>query len=192
VAGRHRDPDLEKRLLAAGWSLLQRRGYRALTLSQVAKQAQAHRSDVYRRWASKALLVVDVLAEHLPPISNVDTGTLLSDLRALLDNLAAGWSSLWIDGLVGLAADLQHDPDAELAFREMVVRRGEPVRNVITRAIERGEIRELPDLALFGNVLEGPLIHRRVVGRQLLTPDFLDAVALLAHGVLTGTAVRRP
>ncbi|MFC4942852.1 TetR/AcrR family transcriptional regulator [Pseudonocardia sp. GCM10023141] len=186
MAGRPRDPDLELRLLDAAWSLLTSGGYDALKLSQVASQADAHRTDVYRRWSSKAQLVVDALAEHLPPVAAVDTGTLRSDLRAIVEDFAASWSSEWIDGLMGLLADLQRDPDAELAFRRMAERRGEPLRTAIVRATERGEIGDVPDLALVGDLVEGPLMHHRMLGRQPLTPEFLDAVTVVAWRFLTG------
>src|SRR5690242_4609425 len=113
MPGRPRDPELEKRLLAAAWALLTTSGYDALTLTKVAAEAKAHRTDVYRRWSTKAQLVTDVLAVHLPPISQFDTGSLLGDIRAYLEDLAASWRAPWIDGLVGLLADLRHDPDAE-------------------------------------------------------------------------------
>ena len=190
MVGRPRDRDLERRLLAAAWSLLTSQGYDALKLTSVAAQAQAHRTDVYRRWPSKARLVTDVLAEHLPPVSEVDTGSLHSDIRAYLGDLAVSWSSDWIDGLVGLLADLRRDIDAELAFRTMGERRGQPMRNAIARAVERGEIGEVADLSLVGDLLEGPLMHRRLIGRQPLTPDYLDALALSAHRLLAGTTVQ--
>jgi AcrR family transcriptional regulator len=189
VAGRPRDRDLEQRLLSAAWSLLTSQGYDALRLTRVAAQAKAHRTDVYRRWPSKARLVIDVLAEHLPPVSEFDTGSLHSDIRTYLDDLAVSWSSPWIDGLVGLLADLRRDIDAEVAFLEMGERRGQPMRNAIVRAVERGEIGEVPDLSLVGDLLEGPLMHRRMIGRQPLTPDYLEAVALSAHRLLAGTTV---
>lgn len=185
MSGRPRDPGLEKRLLSAGWSLLTSRGYDSLTLSQVAARAKAHRTDVYRRWPNKASLVIDVLAAHLPPISEVDTGSLLTDLRAWVDDLAVSWSSPWIDGLIGLVADLRHDADANLRFRAMAEGRGKPLVSAIERAVQRGEIREMPDLFLVGDLLEGPLMHRRLFGRQPLTPDYLEAVAVSAHRFLT-------
>lgn len=189
MPGRPRDVDLERRLLSAAWSLLTSHGYDALKLTQVAAQANAHRTDVYRRWSSKAQLVTDVLAAHLPPVSEVDTGSLLSDIRAWIDDLAVSWSSSWIDGLVGLLADLRRDVDAELAFRKMAERRGQPLRDAIARAAERGEIAALPDLSLVGDLLEGPLMHRRLIGRQPLTPEYLETVARTAHRLLTGTSV---
>jgi AcrR family transcriptional regulator len=169
--------------------LLTEAGYDALTLTKVAAAARAHRTDVYRRWPNKARLVTDVLAEHLPPIPALDAGSLRADIRGYLEALSASWSSPWIDGLVGLLADLHRDVDAELAFRTMGERRGQPMRDAIARAVERGEIPELPDLPMVGDLLEGPLMHRRMIARRPLTPDYLDALAAWAFQVLTGTAV---
>ena len=190
MPGRPRDPELDTRLLAAAWSLLTTDGYDALSLTRVAVQAQAHRTDVYRRWGSKAQLVADVLAEHLPPVSPVDTGSLAGDIRFYLEDLAASWSSSWIDGLVGFLGDLRSDPDAELAFRLLGERRGQAMRAAFVRAVERGEIAELPDLSLAGDLLEGPLMHRRMISREPLSPDYLDALAEVAHRLLTGQVAR--
>jgi AcrR family transcriptional regulator len=190
VSGRPRDPELESRLLAAAWSLLTRHGYDALTLTRVAAEASAHRTDVYRRWATKPQLVTQVLAAHLPPVPALDTGDLRADLRAYLDALASSWSAPWMDGLVGLLGDLHTDVDAELAFRSLGERRGQAVRDAVARAVERGEITDPGDLSLLGDLLEGPLMHRRMVGRQPLTPEYLDALAANALAVLSRTGVR--
>jgi AcrR family transcriptional regulator len=191
VPGRPRDPDLERRLLAATWTLLQRDGYDALSLTKVAAEAKAHRTDVYRRWPNKIQLVVDVLAEHLPPIAPVDTGSLLGDTRSYVEGLAASWSSPWIDGLVGALADLRQDADAELAFIALSERRGQVMRSALARAVERGEIPEVPDLRIAGDLLEGLLMHHRMIGRQPLTPDYLDAVASLAYQVFSSGRLTR-
>lgn len=189
MSGRPRDAGLEQRLLSAAWTLLTSRGYDALTVTEVAAQANAHRTDVYRRWPNKAQLVTAALAEHLPPIADVDTGSLYRDLRAFLQDLGATWSSPWSEGVVGLLADLRQDPAAEATFRGMNERRAQPLVNAIARAVRRGEIGEVPDLPLLGNLLEGPLLHRRMFGRTPLTPDDLDAIAVSAHGLLTGVTV---
>ncbi|WP_229813503.1 TetR-like C-terminal domain-containing protein [Lentzea flava] len=135
--------------------------------------------------------MTDVLDEYLPPVADLNTGSLYGDLRAFVENLATVWAAPWIDGLTGLLADLRHDPEADAAYRSMIQRRDQPLVNAIARAVRRGEIREVPELALVGNVLEGPLMHRRVVGRQAVTPEFFDAVALSAHCLITGTTVLR-
>ncbi|GAA3566883.1 TetR/AcrR family transcriptional regulator [Amycolatopsis ultiminotia] len=190
MPGRPRDPDLEQRLLSTAWSMLTEHGYDALALAQVAAGAKAHRSDVYRRWPSKARLVTDVLAEFLPPVADADTGSLYSDLRAFVGDLAAAWSPAWNDGLLGLLADLRHDTDADATFRRMSALRSQPLVNAIARAVRRGEIAEVPDLPLVGNLLEGPLMHRRTFGHRPMTPDDLDVLAQSVHRFLTTTGVR--
>jgi AcrR family transcriptional regulator len=191
VTGRPRDADLELRLLEAGWQLLVDEGYAALTPTRVAAGAGAHRTDVYRRWSTKALLVVQVLEQHLPPVPAFDTGSLRSDVAAYVDALAQSWSQPWIDGLVGLMADLRDDVEAELRFRQLGERRGEPMRAAVARAVERGDLAAPPDLALLGDVLEGPLMHRRLVGRQPLPAEHMAAVSELAYRfLLSQQAVR--
>jgi AcrR family transcriptional regulator len=185
VTGRPRDPELEGRLLLAAWELLKSDGYDALSMTKVAAKADAHRTDVYRRWSTKAQLVTDTLAEHLPPVVEVDTGSLAGDVRAYIGDLAKAWSSDWVDGLMGLTGDLRNDPDAELAWRNLANKRGGVMRLSLQRAIDRGELPELPDLTVAGDLFEGPLMHRRMIGRQPLTPEYLDAVAAVAVRILT-------
>lgn len=191
MLGRPRDPGLEKRLLTAAWSLLTAQGYDRLTLAKVAAQAQAHRTDMYRRWPSKAQLVVAALAEHLPPVSAVDTGSLYSDIRALVEDLATSWSAPWMDGLIGLIADLRRDHDADVAFRKMAERRAQPLVDALARAARRGEVREVPDLFLVADLLEGPLMHRQMFTRRPSTPGDLDAVARSVHHMLIGMEVTK-
>jgi AcrR family transcriptional regulator len=189
MSGRPRDPGLEQRLLSATWLLLTGGGYDAITMARVATEANAHRSDVYRRWQTKAQLVTAALAQHLPPIPEVDTGSLYLDLRAGLDGFATAWSAPWMDGLMGLLADLSRDPDADAAFHAMAARRGRPMAEAIQRAVQRGEISEPVNLDLAGDLLEGPLMHRRMITRRPLTSEDLDMIALSAHRFLTKTLV---
>lgn len=190
MAGRPRDPDLEQRLLATAWSLLTANGYDALTLTQVAAQAGAHRTDVYRRWRSKVRLVADVLDTYLPPVPDPDSGTLLGDLRAFAQDLAGAWDEPWNDGLVGFLADLRGDAEAERTFRSLVARRSQPLVDAIARAVRRGEIAEVPELPFVGNLLEGPLMHRRMFGGEPLTSTELDVVTASVHRLLTGAPVK--
>ncbi|MGO1056084.1 TetR/AcrR family transcriptional regulator [Crossiella sp. CA198] len=187
MAGRPRDLDLEHRLLTAAWALLTSKGYDALTMTKVATQAEAHRSDVYRRWANKAELATDALAAHLPPVREFNAGSLHGDLRAYVDDLAAAWSAPWIDGLVGLLGELRDG--AETRFLTMASGRILPLRNALDRAVQRGEIEVAPNVDLVADVIEGSLMHRRLIGRASFTPDYLDTITRTAHCLLTATTV---
>lgn len=180
--GRARDAELEQRLLSAAWDDVTTSGYHALSIARVATRAGAHRSDIYRRWKTKAQLVTAAMAAHLPRVPAFDTGSLRGDLRAYLGALWESWSSDWIEVAIGVLADL--DGDAERTFRTMTLRRAQPLRDAIVRAVRRGELIEMPEPAMLGDLLEGPLMHRRLVGRQVMTLDELDALADIVHGLM--------
>lgn len=191
MSGRPRDPELEKRLLAAAWSILTEESYAALTLAQVAVRAGAHRSDVYRRWPNKIRLVADAVEAHVPPVSDANTGSLLSDIRVHVDDLARSWTAPWMDSLVGWLADLADDAEAEATFRTMGLRRGRALQRSLERAVERGEIPELPGYELVSSLIEGPLAHCRIIGRRVPSAEFLDTVASSAYRVITAPATAR-
>ena len=72
--------DREQEILDAALEVLGEVGYDRLTMDAVAQRAKASKATLYRRWNSKATLVVDGLARQkpLPPVP--DTGDLRSDL----------------------------------------------------------------------------------------------------------------
>lgn len=180
--GRVRDTELEQRLLLATWDEVIASGYNALSFSQVATRAGAHRTDIYRRWKTKAQLVTAAMEAHLPPVDAFDSGSLRGDIRAHLDALWQTWSSEWVDAMIGVLADL--DEDAERTILALSLERGQPLRDGIVRSVRRGELMEMPDLAMIGDLLEGPLMHRRLIARQVMTLDDLDALADLVHGLM--------
>src|SRR5690606_37500255 len=115
------------------------------------------------------------------------TGSLRGDIRAHLDALWQTWSSDWVDAMIGVLADL--DDEAERTMRTLSLERGRPLRDGIMRAVRRGELTEIPDLAMVGDLLEGPLMHRRLIGRQVMTLDDLDALADTVHALMRAQPV---
>src|SRR3954471_10098445 len=82
--GRKRDHTRDPEILEAALDVLAECGYDGLTIDMVAARAKAGKATLYRRWPSKAELVIEAVAcmkqgqsrvEDLP-----DTGTLRGDL----------------------------------------------------------------------------------------------------------------
>lgn len=188
--GRPRDPQLEQSLRLAAWRILTTEGYGPLTLAKVAADAGAHRTDVYRRWSTKAHLVADAMAEHLPPVGPIDTGSLEGDMRQYVEELWRAWSSPWVDGLVGLVSDLADDAAAAASFRALTSRRGGPLRIALARAADRAEIADDLDAQMVGDLLEGPIMHRRVIGRQGMSRAELHVLADTVCATLRPVPVR--
>src|SRR5580704_16568872 len=74
----------ETELLEVTLRLLQQHGYDGLTLEAVAVTARASKATVYRRWPSKAELVLAAVSEGIrQAVPPPDTGTLRGDLLRL-------------------------------------------------------------------------------------------------------------
>src|SRR5690242_2947994 len=74
----------EAEILAVTLALLQEHGYDQLTVDAVANAARASKATVYRRWPSKAELVLAAFIEGVRQVAVApDTGTLRGDLLRL-------------------------------------------------------------------------------------------------------------
>ena len=74
----------EAELLAVTLELLQEHGYDRLTLDAVATTARASKATIYRRWPTKAELVLAAFVEGTRQVAvDPDTGTLRGDLLRL-------------------------------------------------------------------------------------------------------------
>ena len=76
----------EAELLAVTLELLQEHGYDRLTLDAVATTAHASKATLYRRWPTKAELVMAAFVESTRQVAvDPDTGTLRGDLLRLAE-----------------------------------------------------------------------------------------------------------
>src|SRR5689334_23978067 len=75
----------EEEILEATVVVLAELGYDRLTMDAVATAAKASKATLYRRWSTKADLVVDAIsrAKGCPMPEDVDTGSLRGDLIAM-------------------------------------------------------------------------------------------------------------
>lgn len=168
-AGRPRDERIDVAILGATLDLLADRGYAALSIAAVAEAAGVGKPAIYRRYGSKAELVVaaiDVLADEPEPALPDDTRDALTALLAATAAVIGTPGGLAIMG--SLLAAGSSDPELIEAFRERVVRpRHEVVDTVMARAAERGELRADADLEALDAMLFGAVLARATLGARL-------------------------
>src|SRR6266542_664375 len=77
--------DREEEILFATIGALVELGYDRLTMDAVATASKASKATLYRRWSTKADLVVDAIsrAKGCPMPEDVDTGSLRGDLISM-------------------------------------------------------------------------------------------------------------
>ena len=178
LTGRPRvEGDREQEILTATISVLAEVGYDRLTMDAVARQAQASKATLYRRWETKANLVIDALASTKGPTSNVDTGTLRGDLIETF----CGHNGLTDPQLVAVFASvitaIGRDAEFAAAFRDAFVHaKMAATAAVWERAAARGELREGADIALIAPALAGIVLHRVLMLGEAPSKDLITRV----------------
>jgi AcrR family transcriptional regulator len=180
----------EDEILDVTVQLLMDVGYDRLTMDAVAKKARASKATLYRRWESKASLVVEALvrAKSAPHIDEHDTGTLRGDLLSTFCG-HQGMSGAATGVLGSVITALSTDPEFADRFRETFIAPKIAVSQAIYhRAQERGEIDPDLDVEIIGPALAGILLHRAFVMGASIDDATIERV--VDHVILP--AVRHP
>ncbi|MFG1874826.1 TetR/AcrR family transcriptional regulator [Sphaerisporangium sp. NPDC049003] len=163
--------------------LLREVGYQRMTVEAIARRAGVSRPAIYRRWRSKADIVVHVLfarseAGGFPPA----TGDLRADLRAWVRGLLARLRRPEVAAAyVGLMADLRDREDFSV---ELVW----PGREHLAETLARGGARPSADPEVFFELLVGSVFLRLASGGPVDDPAYQERLTdLLFHAVADST-----
>ncbi|MCX2932944.1 TetR/AcrR family transcriptional regulator [Mycobacterium sp. CVI_P3] len=131
----------EHELLAVTLQLLRERGYERLTVDEVAATARASKATIYRRWPSKAQLVLAAFTDGIGQIAAPpDTGSLRSDLTKLGESLCR-YATTRADLFRAVVNELPRNAGLDEAVqREFLERPRALMRRVLRQAVARGEI----------------------------------------------------
>ena len=176
--GRPRDPSRDSVIRAAILRLLAEVGYGALTMDAVAAEAGVGKATIYRRWRTKHDLVVDTLSDinraiAVPP----DTGSVESDIRALMDLIATTVQSPAGAAIRSLLPAMQYQPALVDAFRNgpLAVWRS-AFSAMWARAEARGEVRAGMDKSVTGEAISALIVQRWLLTGEPLDTGYVDEV----------------
>jgi AcrR family transcriptional regulator len=166
-------------VLAAARELVAEQGYEPVSIEQIAARAGVHKTTVYRRWPTKARLVMDAVedmsAERVPV---PDTGALGSDLRrfsrAIVANLNTKGATALARALVAAAADSE---ELRASAAQFWRRRFGVAGEMVARAVERREIPADTDSDALIETLIGPLYVRVLLTDVAVDRRLADRVA---------------
>ena len=169
--GRSLDSSRDLALREATLALLAEVGYDRLTMDAVAARARAGKTTIYRRWQSKAELVVDALNSLKGDHDVPDTGSLRQDLHAIAEAMTGAESH--VGALtVGMVNALAHDAELRRVFREkFIAPRMAGFRVVFERAVARGEMSAGRDLDLLSRLFPALGLQQLVMSGELLDAE---------------------
>ncbi|MCH5461698.1 TetR/AcrR family transcriptional regulator [Lactobacillus sp. LC28-10] len=101
---RRRGKALENDILTATLDLIESTKYEDITMDMIAKNAHTNKSVLYRRWESKAAIILAALRTQMGNVNLEvpDTGSIHDDLLALFDQLIDLLTKMNYDHLAGL------------------------------------------------------------------------------------------
>lgn len=185
IAPRWRSRRAESAILESTIALLAELGFGGLTIDGIAARAGVGKATIYRHWSSKAEVAVEAFRSFIPPLDDPDTGSLADDVRSVVHQIVDGLSHSPLAGtLPSLVEAAERDPEVERLFKEFGGTRRAVLQGILTRAAERGELREGLDHDVAIDLLVGPIFTRRLVSRAPVTRKHADAVLDLVLPVL--------
>jgi AcrR family transcriptional regulator len=159
-------------------------GYAELKMEHVANRARASKGSLYRRWPSRAELVVDAIHHSFPSHGVApESGNVRDDLLGGLRKIAALLNSPSGEAIRGLMADTIRNPDLMEAVRVRFVDPGVGLfLEVLRRGAARGEVRAealTPRFASLGPDLlrQYFMIHHSPIPERVLI-EIVDEVVL--------------
>src|SRR4051812_10873210 len=115
--GRPRSDDAHQSILQAALDLVSAKGFRAITMDQIAAAAGVGKMTVYRRWPNKSALVMDSLLELIGPQTDFPAAPrALDSLKKQLQLQAKFFRSKYGRLIRSLLAEAQSDEELARAF----------------------------------------------------------------------------
>src|SRR5215475_3487708 len=133
-----RSARVQASVLKSAFDLLGEKGGSKFSIAEVAERAGVHETSIYRRWPTRAALILDACRDFTDEVIPIpDTGALRSDLIALHGAAKKMLTSQRGRAIVALSRIQEGDA---LARRKAFWReRFERLRVILDRAVARGE-----------------------------------------------------
>lgn len=167
----------EAELLAITLELLQQHGYDRFSVEAVATTAKASKATVYRRWPTKADLVLAAIVEGIrsaatPPNTGSLRGDLLSIGRATCEQALEHMRTMR-----AVLNEMSHSPALREAMQQkFVLQRTLVIDAVLAAAVERGEIEAAAINHEIYDLLPGYLVFRALVADRPPTEETVRVV----------------
>jgi AcrR family transcriptional regulator len=167
----------ETELLAVTLRLLQEHGYDRLTVDAVATTARASKATVYRRWPSKAELVLAAFIEGVRQVAvPPDTGTLRGDLLRL-GELVCQQARVHASTIRAVLVEVSRNPALNDAMQHQFIdQRKALIHHILQQAVDRGEIDSAAVSDELWDVLPSYLVFRFIIPSRPPTHHTVQAL----------------
>jgi AcrR family transcriptional regulator len=166
-----------KAVLEATYELLQKTGLSGVSVDEVCRRSGVAKTTIYRHWDSREALLLDACSSLGPKSQAPDTGNPRRDLATLVTQIArrlqnAPWARV-LPSIIDAAERDRHLADVQGRIHAEM---RSPIRTIIERAQQKGELPNSVDPTQLVAHILGPLFYRRWFSREALDERFLAGV----------------
>jgi AcrR family transcriptional regulator len=167
----------EAELLEVTLRLLQEHGYDGLTVDAVAMTARASKATVYRRWPSKAELVLAAFIEGIRQVAvPPDTGTLRGDLLRV-GQLVCEQAGRHASTMRAVLFEMSRNSALnDVMQHQFLDQRKALIHHILRQAVERGEIDQAAISNELWDLLPGYLVFRSILANRPPTQRTVQAL----------------
>jgi AcrR family transcriptional regulator len=176
--GRPRSTAADDAILAAALEEYAGHGLNGLTVDAVALRAGVSKATIYRRYPSKADLVIAAAQKFCEEkVPRPETGDIRADMRTFVGNMR----KMLVDPLLGRAlctmvGDARRDEQLRCMHHDFVAERRRSTMQLITNAVDRGELRADTEPEIAADMLAAPLFYRFMNTGDPIDDAYLDHV----------------
>ncbi len=167
----------ETELLTVTLQLLQEHGYDRLTVDAVAAKAHASKATVYRRWPSKAELVLAAFIEGIRQVAvPPETGTLRGDLLHLGEKICEQGRQ-HAGTIRAVLVEVARNPALnDVMQQQFIEQRKALMKHILQLAVDRGEINKAAINDELWDLLPHYLVFRSIFPGQPPTQRTVEAL----------------
>ncbi|HVW41213.1 MAG TPA: TetR/AcrR family transcriptional regulator [Amycolatopsis sp.] len=175
--GRPRDPEVDRRVLAAAAEVFGEDGWGKFTVDAVARRAGVGKASIYLRWPNKKALLTSALEARITRLTDIDTGTVRDDLVRLAEQILTSYLGDSGPATMRLMIEAGRVPGVADYVAELRKSQILAARAIVRRGIERGELRQETSVTLLLDAICGACLNH-----ALTTPERLRRKACAKIG----------
>ncbi|HTJ80977.1 MAG TPA: TetR/AcrR family transcriptional regulator [Polyangiaceae bacterium] len=170
---------------------LGRTGYMGLRIERVASAARVHKTSLYRRWPTKEALVGAALVRESTQMKIHDTGDLIQDLVATIFDLTTQTLATRARGALRMIQSESGNEEVDRILRDLRSHHLMRRRQVVDRAIERGDLPPGTPATLLSDLLFRPVIFKTVSAGEEVEESYVRALVEIVVAGARAIAVER-
>jgi AcrR family transcriptional regulator len=176
--GRPRCDDRDRAILDAALALLVEDGFAGMSIERIAARAGVGKTTVYRRWRSKAEVVVEALRGHVcRDMSLPDTGDVRRDLASMYRAMQQSLNGADGTIMAAFTAEKFRHPELRDEFdRTFVAERRAHMRRLVADGVARGQLDADTDVDLVADLGPALLWHSLTMKHGRIDRDLPERI----------------